>query len=172
LVGTAVTNSPKIAPVNLEMSFAAEEESEEKLDCPSSPWARASNEGLYKPTMNDKAKVPILHSKFRKQYYVHDAWEKGNIAKYHWKLSGRRSADFKFLFPHLKYSTCSFPNKEAFIPIGEKSYTNLCANTDVWLDGDFISAFASLMCYNDHSTAPTATINSGKDVPQFTQVTF
>jgi hypothetical protein len=38
-LGTAVINSSKIAPVNLEMSFAAGEESKEKLDCPSSPWA-------------------------------------------------------------------------------------------------------------------------------------
>jgi hypothetical protein len=98
--GTAVTNSSKIAPVNLEMSFAAEEESKEKLDCPGSPWA--SNEDLYEPLKNLKAKVPILHNKFRKQYSIADAWLKKNIAKYHWKLSGRRSADFKFLFPCLE----------------------------------------------------------------------
>ena len=30
-LGTAVTNSSKIAPVNLEMSFAAEEESKRKI---------------------------------------------------------------------------------------------------------------------------------------------
>ncbi len=44
---TAVTNSSKIAPVNLEISFAAEqlEESNVRLDCPDSPFA--SNEGLY-----------------------------------------------------------------------------------------------------------------------------
>ena len=36
-LGTAVINSSKISPVNLEMSFAAEEESKEKLDCPGSP---------------------------------------------------------------------------------------------------------------------------------------
>ncbi len=30
-LGTAVTNSSKIAPVNLEMSFTAEEESKEKI---------------------------------------------------------------------------------------------------------------------------------------------
>jgi hypothetical protein len=36
-LGTAVTNSSKIAPVNLEMSFAAEEESKEKMDHPGSP---------------------------------------------------------------------------------------------------------------------------------------
>jgi hypothetical protein len=106
--------------------------------------------------VNDKAKVPILHNKFGKQYYVHYAWAKGNIAKYHRKLSGQRSADFKFLFPHLECSTCCFPNEEAFIPIGEKSYTNVCATTDVWLDGDFISAFESLVCHNNHSLAPTA----------------
>jgi hypothetical protein len=48
----------------------------------------------------------------------------------------------------------------------------VCANTDVWLDGDFISAFASLVCHNNHSTAPTVPINSGKDVPQLTHDTF
>jgi hypothetical protein len=48
----------------------------------------------------------------------------------------------------------------------------VCANTDVWLDGDFISAFASLVCHNNHSLAPTVPINSGKDVPQLAHVTF
>ena len=152
------------------MSFAAEEELKEKSDRPGSPWA--SNEGLYKPPKNHKAKVPILHNKCRKQYSIADAWLKGNIAKYHWKLSGRRSADFKFLFPCLECSTCSFPNNTALIPIGKKSYTYVCANTDVFLDGDFISAFASLVCHHNHSTAPTVPINSGKDVPQLTHVTF
>jgi hypothetical protein len=69
-LGTAVINSSKISPVNLEMSFAAEEESKEKLDCPGSPGA--SNEGLYKPPKNLKAKVPVLHNKSRKQYSVAD----------------------------------------------------------------------------------------------------
>ncbi len=64
-------NSSKISPVNLEMSFAAEEESKEKLDCPGSPWA--SNKGLYKHPKNHKAKVPILHNKSHKQYSVADA---------------------------------------------------------------------------------------------------
>jgi hypothetical protein len=114
----------------------------------------------------------MLHNKFCKQFSVADAWLKGNIAKYHRKLSGRRSADFKFLFPCLEYSTCCFPYKESFISIGEKSYTNVCANTDVWLDGDFISAFASLVCHNNHSSSPTVPINSGKDVPQVSLVTF
>jgi hypothetical protein len=169
-LGTAVINSSKISPVNLEMSFAAEEESKEKLNCPGSPWA--SNEGLYEPPKNHKAKVPILHNKSRKQYSVAVAWVERNIAKYHQKLSGRRSADFKFLFPHLECSTCCISYKESFIPIGEKSFTNVCANTDVWLDGDFISAFASLVCHNNHSLVPTVPINAGKDVPQLSHVTF
>ncbi len=37
MVGTAVMNSPRIAPVNLAISFAAEEECEEKFDCPAVP---------------------------------------------------------------------------------------------------------------------------------------
>ncbi len=48
----------------------------------------------------------------------------------------------------------------------------MCANTDVWLDGDYISAFASLVCHNNHSLAPTALLKSGKDVPQLTHVTY
>ena len=152
------------------MSFAAEQ-SEERSDRPDSPFA--SNRGLYEtPPETHKAKVPIMHNKFCKQSSIADAWLKGNIAKYQQKLSGRRSADLKFLFPHLECSTCAFPYKESFIPNGEKSYTNVRANTDVWLDGDFISAFASLVCHNNHSSSPTASINSGKDVPQLSHVTF
>jgi hypothetical protein len=55
---TAVTNSSKIASVNLEMSFAAEqlEESSVTPDCPDSPFV--SNQGLYKtPPETHKAKV-------------------------------------------------------------------------------------------------------------------
>ncbi len=48
----------------------------------------------------------------------------------------------------------------------------MCANTDVWLDGDFISAFASLVCPSDHSLAPTVPIYAGKDVPQLSHMTF
>ncbi len=139
-LATAVTNSSKIAPVNLEMSFAAEQ-LEERSDHPDSPFA--SNEGLYEtPPKTHKAKVPMKHNKFCKQYSIADTWLNGNIAKYLRKLSGRRSADFKFLYPYLECSTCAFPYKDTFIPIGEKIYTNVCANRDVWLDGDFISAFA------------------------------
>ncbi len=47
----------------------------------------------------------------------------------------------------------------------------MCANTDVWLDGDFISAFASLVCHNSHSLVPRALMKSGQDVPQLTHVT-
>jgi hypothetical protein len=96
------------------------------------------------PPETHKAKVPMKHHKFRKLYSIADAWLNGNIAKYQQKLSGRRSADFKFLYPYLECSTCAFPHTQQLIPIGEKSYTNVCANTDVWLDGDFISTFASL----------------------------
>jgi hypothetical protein len=163
---TAVTNSSKIAPVNLEMSFAAEQ-SEERLDRPDSPFAY--NGGLYKtPPETHKVKVPMKYNKFRKQYSIADAWLNSNVAKYQQKLSGRRSADFKFLYPYLECSTCAFPYKDTFIPIGEKSFTNVCANTDVWLDDDFISAFASFVCHNNHSLVPTAIKESGQDVPQLT----
>jgi hypothetical protein len=73
-LATAVTNSStsKIAPVNLEMSFAAEQ-SDERLDRPASPFA--SNKGLCKtPPKTHKAKVPMKYNKFRKKYSIADAW--------------------------------------------------------------------------------------------------
>ena len=79
-LATAVTNSSKIAPVNLEMSFAAEQ-LEERLDRPASPFD--SNEGVYEtPPKTHKANVPMKYNKFRKQYSIADAWLNGNIAKY------------------------------------------------------------------------------------------
>ncbi len=77
---TAVTNSSKITPVNLEMSFAAEQ-LEERSDRPASPFA--SNEGVIEtPPETHKANVPMKYNKFRKQYSIADAWLNGNIAKY------------------------------------------------------------------------------------------
>jgi hypothetical protein len=70
-LATAVTNSSKIAPVNLEMSFAAEQ-LEEKLDCPDSPFA--GNKGLYEtPPETHKDNVPMKYNKFHKQYSIADA---------------------------------------------------------------------------------------------------
>jgi hypothetical protein len=147
------------------------EEINVRSDCPDSPFA--SNKGPYKtPPETHKAKVPMKYKKFCKQYSIAEAWINGNIAKYQRKLSGRRSADFKFLYPYLECSTSAFPHTQQLIPIGEKSYTNVCANTDGWLDGDFISAFASLMCHNNHSLVPRALMKSGQDVPQLTHVTY
>jgi hypothetical protein len=70
-LATDVANSSKIAHVNLEMSFAAEQ-LEERLDHPDSPFA--SNKGLYKtPPETHKANVPMKYNKFRKQYSIADA---------------------------------------------------------------------------------------------------
>jgi hypothetical protein len=124
------------------------------LDSPGSPFV--SNKGIDNtPHLNCKGKVSVKN-KFCKKYSIADAWINGNIAKYQQKLSGRRSADFKFLYPHLECSTCAFPHKNVVVPIVEKAYTNVCANIDVWLDGDFISAFASLVCHNNHSLVQIA----------------
>jgi hypothetical protein len=108
-LATDFPNSSKIAPVNLEISFAAEqlEESNVRSDCPDSPFA--SNKGLYEtPPETHKAKVPMKYKKFHKQYSIADAWINCNIAKYQRKLSWRRSADFKSLYPYLECSTCAF----------------------------------------------------------------
>jgi hypothetical protein len=169
---SAASTSSKIAPVNLEMNFAAEKLEENKVrsdspDCPS-----ASNKGIDNtPHKNCMGKVSVKN-KFCKKYCIADAWINGNIVKYQQKLSGRRSTDFKFLYPVLICSICAFQHNNVAIPIGEIAYTNTCANTDVWLDGDFISTFASLVCHNNHSLVQTAPMKSGQDVPQFTHVPY
>jgi hypothetical protein len=109
---TIDTISSNIASVNLEMSFAAEqlEEINVRSDRPDSPFA--NNKGLYQtPPETHKAKVHMKYKKFCKQYSIADAWIDGNIAKYQQKLSWRRSADLKFLYPYLECSTCTFPHK-------------------------------------------------------------
>ncbi len=61
-LATAVTNSSKIAPVNLEMSFVAER-LEKRSDHPANPFA--SNKGVIKtPPKTHKAKVPMKYNKF------------------------------------------------------------------------------------------------------------
>ncbi len=147
------------------MNFAAEtlEESNVRSDSPDSPFA--SNKGIDKTLYEThKAKVSIKYKKFRKQYSIADAWINRNIAKYQQKLSGRRSGDFKFLYPYLECFTCAFPHIHVMIPIGENAYTNVCTNTDAWIDGDFISAFASLVCHKNHYLVQRALMKSGQDV--------
>ncbi len=94
------------------MSFAAEQ-LEERLDRPASPFASGNESVIKTPPETHKVKVPIKYNKFCKQYSIADAWLNGNIAKYERKLSGSRSADFKFLYPYLECSTCAFPHTTA-----------------------------------------------------------
>jgi hypothetical protein len=101
---SAVSTSSKIEPANLEMNFAAEklEENKVRSDSPNSPFA--SNKGIDDtPHENHMGKVSIKN-KFCKKYSIADAWINGNVAIYQQKLSGRRSADFKFLYPVLECS--------------------------------------------------------------------
>jgi hypothetical protein len=91
--------------VNLEMSFAAVQ-SEERSDCPDSPFA--CNKGLYEtPPEIHKANIPMKYNKFRKQYYIADAWLNGNIAKYQRKLSGMISSSCILIWnvPHVLFHT-------------------------------------------------------------------
>jgi hypothetical protein len=41
-----------------------------------------------------------------------------------------------------------------WIPIGDNACTNLCTNSNVWLDGDFISAFSSLALIGETAYIP------------------
>jgi hypothetical protein len=72
-LATAVSTSSKIAPVNLEMNFAAEkwEESNIRSDSPDSLFA--TNESIDETSHEThKAKVPMKYKKCCKQYSIAD----------------------------------------------------------------------------------------------------
>ncbi len=62
-------------------------------------------------------------------------------------------------------------NKTMFIPIGDNIYSPLCTSSNVWLDGNFISAIASLVSHYSHNS-DRSTTSSGLDLPQFTHITY
>ncbi len=94
-----------------------------------------------------------------------------DIPKYHCKVSGSQSDNVKFLFPELEGSTCCFLNKAILIPIGDNKCTQLCTSTNVWLDGDFLSAFTSLVSHYSH-ISDKSTTTSVLDFPQITHITY
>jgi hypothetical protein len=56
---------------------------------------------------------------------------------------------------------------------GDNVYTNLCTNSNVWLNDDSISTFSSLVLVSHycHTIDISATL-SGKDLPQLMHVTY
>jgi hypothetical protein len=112
----------------------------------------------------------MKYSKFCKQYFIADGWINGNITKYQQKLNGRRSTDFKFLYPYLECSTCAFPHTHT--PID--SHNNVCTTTQ--MSGLMVTLSLPL-----HHWCVTIIIpqfqelnlmKSGQNVPQLTHVTF
>ncbi len=65
-------------------------------------------------------------------FTVQEAWDKGNIARYHQTLSSHR--EFKFLWPRLTCMECTFPHHKPFIQIGDEDYIASITQTTNWYD--------------------------------------
>ena len=88
------------------------------------------------------------------KYSISEAWAIEHLAKSHSKFNGLRAkshskfnglstSSHMFLHPDLRSETCSFPESDSTIFIGDQDYTLKCTNTNVWLDGDFLEEFAT-----------------------------
>jgi len=83
-------------------------------------------------------------------FTVQEAWDHGNIARLYQTLSSRE--EFKFLWPRLTCTDCTFPHHKPFIQIGDEDYMASITNTTNWYDGVFISSFSQLAAHYAHIT--------------------
>jgi hypothetical protein len=106
-------------------------------------------------------------------FTVQEAWDKGNIARYYQTLSSRQ--EFKFLWPRLTCTECTFPHHKPFIQIGDEDYIASITQTTNWYDGVFIASFSQLAAHYAHITKDersTSTIPSQVNLPLLIHITY
>ena len=157
-----VSASLSLAPVNLTQDFAAAN-SPDKSRLDSSP-----EKDVECVVLDVAPKRPGAPNRSLSIYSLSDAWNRNNLQTSHSKFSGTSSSWHMFLLPELHCKQCSFPSSSTTIHIGDQAYINKCTNTNVWLDGDFVESFATLLYHYSHSSGiPTAT---DKILPQLVHV--
>ncbi len=73
--------------------------------------------------------------------------------------------------PEVHCASCSIPQSSTCICIGNKSYINKFYNTNVWLDGNFIEGFTTLLYHYAHSCG-TSLVSNEKNLPQLIHAIF
>jgi hypothetical protein len=155
-------HSLKLSPVYLDENFAAANE----VGVGSHPNIESPSSNSEMCVMFDKpvGYPEVSYCSFEK-YSLAEAWRMDALVTSHSKVSGRSTSTHMFLNPELHFVTCCLPQYLTLICIDNKNYINKCSNTNVWLDGDFIERFATLLYHYAHSSA-TPLVRIEKNLPQ------
>ncbi len=142
-------HSPKLSAVNLDENFAAANEVDVGNHFnPESPSSDSEMCVVFdKPVGYHEASNCSLE-----KYSLAEAWKMDALVTSHRKFSGRSTSTHMFLNPEIHCASCFFPQPSTFICIGNKNYINKCSNTNVWLDGNFIAGFTTLLYHYAHSS--------------------
>jgi hypothetical protein len=104
------------------------------------------------PLMDNEPTEPTtFHVSEYSTFSVQEAWDHGNIARYHKPVVGSRN-EYQFLWPTLTCTHCCFPHGAPYIQIGDNDYISLMTNTKNWYEGVFISLFAQMAAHYAHIT--------------------
>jgi hypothetical protein len=105
-------------------------------------------------------------------FTVQEAWDHGDIARNYQTLSSRE--EFKFLWPRLTCTECTFPHNKPFIQIGDEDYLASMTNTTNWYDRVFISSFSQLAAHYAHITKDKhpSLLTSQVNVPILIHITY
>jgi hypothetical protein len=161
-------HSPKLFPVNLDENFAAA--NEVGVGNHSNSESPSADSGMC--VMFDKpVGYPEASNCSHEKYSLAEAWKIDAIVTSYRKFSGRSTSTHMFLNSELHCVTCSFPQSSTFICIGNKNYINKCSNTNVWLDGNFITGFTMLLYHYAHSSG-TQLVGNEKNLPQLIHAIF
>ena len=161
-------HSPNLSPVNLDENFAAANEVD--VGNHSNPESPSSDSEMCvvfdKPVGYHEASNRSLE-----KYSLAEAWKMDALVTSHSKFSGRSTSTHMFLNPEVHCASCSFPQSSTFICIGNKNYINKCSKTNVWLDGNFIAGFTTLLYHYAHSSG-TSLVGNEKNLPQLIHAIF
>jgi hypothetical protein len=105
------------------------------------------------------------------KYSLAEALKMDALETSHSKFSGRSTSTHMFLNPEVHCVSCSFPQSSSFICIGNKNYINKCSYTNVWLDGNFIAGFTTLL-YHYAYFSGTSLVSNENNLPQLIHAIF
>ncbi len=94
------------------------------------------------PVVNEPTEPTTFCVREYSTFTVQEAWDHGNIARYHQPLGTRD--EFQFLWPTLIRRDCCFPHGVPYIQIGNDDYISSMTNTTNWNNGVFISSFSQI----------------------------
>ena len=142
-INLTLSNSPNVAMAPIDLTVSPPH----------------SNQTYCQLTFDSPQPVGVIEESIEPETYrarefstftVQEAWDQGNIARFYKTLSSRQ--EFKFLWPRLTCTECTFPHHKPFIQIGDEDYMASITQTTNWYDGVFIASFSQLAAHYAHIT--------------------